>query len=92
MKFYKDKNYLNKIYSNKLNAVYSYSYYYSLNTMNLIYAIQFFKNGMGHNPKNADYIHNDGYKEFSLNHKCYGTNDDFTKESWRRFVKLKAFL
>ena len=95
MKFYKDKNCLNKIYSNKLNAVYSYSYYDTLNTMNLIYAIQFIKNGKIYNPKNAATIYSYGYKYFYLFDKCYGSQNTFNKLSWRKFVKtmkLKAFL
>ena len=30
-----------------------------------------------------------GYKEWYLNCKCYGFNDDFTNESWIRFVQLE---
>jgi hypothetical protein len=85
MKFYREKEissyYFGKIKNNKFNAIYSKSEY-----------IQFFKNGIYHNTKNADYIHNDGYKEFSLNGKFYGNQDKFTKESWRKFSKLQAFL
>ena len=85
MKFYKD-NYRNKyiywckIKDNKLTAI----YYDSI-------AVRFFKNGNHHNTKNAAYVY-DGYKEFYLNDKCCSIDDDFTKESWRRFVKLQAFI
>jgi hypothetical protein len=82
MKFYRDKNcyiYFKKIKHNKLNAVYS------------SYFIQFFKNGLYHNSKNADHI-NDNYLMFCLNNKCYGYQEDFTKHSWRKFAKLQAFL
>ncbi len=85
MKFYRDKKntyYWHKIYSNNLTAIYSRDF------------IMFFKNGIKHNTKNAVYISDYKYiyKEFYLNDKCYGYNDDFTKKSWRKFVKLKAFL
>mgnify|MGYP007069468954 CR=1 FL=1 len=88
MKFYvDDKNYIsyyNEISNNKLTAIYHYK---SKNSY-----VQFFKNGMYHNPKNADYINNKGFKDFSLNNKFYGYDKDFTKQSWRRFVKMKVFL
>ena len=84
MKFYKSKK---DIYSlifiktNKLTAIYV-DYF----------AVDFFKDGLRHNIKNATCIGLDGYKSFYLNNKCYGDEDDFTKESWRKFVKLKVFL
>jgi hypothetical protein len=80
MKFYKSKN-LYKIRKLSLTAIYDNFYY-----------VQFFKNGKNDNAKNAAYIDDSGYKEFYLNGKLYGDEDDFTKESWRRFVKLQAFL
>jgi hypothetical protein len=44
-----------------------------------------------HNVKNAALILKYlKVKEYYLNGKCYG--DNFTKQSWRRFCKLKAFL
>ncbi len=84
MKFYKDKKKLfnfNKIKDNKLDAIIYFSK-----------SIWFYKNGEEHNSKNATYIRRDGYKEFYLNNKYYGDNNKFTKFSWRRFVKLQAFL
>ena len=78
MKFYKSKN-LYKIGEFSLTAICGGS----LN-------VSFYKNGMPHNFKNTDYVNRNGYKTFYLNGKCYGNN--FTKESWRRFVKLQAFL
>ena len=82
MKFYKYKQeqyYYNKIRNNKLNAIYSFDY------------VMFFKNGLSHNNKNAaDII--DYSKIFYLNGICYGNNTNFTKQSWRIFVKLQAFL
>ena len=83
MKFYRDKDnvyYWTKIFDNKLDSI-----YYN-------YCSCFYKNGRPHNSKNAAYKDNDGYKAFYLNDKCYGYNDDFTKKSWRRFVKLQALL
>ncbi len=85
MKFYKytnNINYLNKIYNNKLTAIY----------INYYMTTKFFKNGKEHNSKNACYTRYDCYKYFCLNGESYGTEKDFTKQSWRKFVKLKAFL
>jgi hypothetical protein len=80
MKFYKCKN-LIKIFDFNLTAVYcNYSY------------IQFFKNGMYHNSKNAsNVISINAHKYFYLNNKRYGFNDNFTKESWRKFAKMLVF-
>jgi hypothetical protein len=80
MKFYKFKS-LIKIRKLYLTAIHCD-----------FYAITFYKNGMYHNPKNAAYIAFDGYKQFILNDKPYGDQANFTKFSWRRFVKLQAFL
>ncbi len=79
MKFYKNINY-DIICNNGLTAIYSCSYY-----------INFLKNGKFHNTKNAAYIHNE-YKDYYLDGKCYGDDDSFNKQSWCKFVKLKAFL
>ncbi len=81
MKFYKDIDY-NFISNNSLTAIYSCPYY-----------ITFFKNGLKHNDKNAAHI-NFHYKNFYLNDKIYYDDEEnkFNKESWRRFVKLQAFL
>jgi hypothetical protein len=90
MKFYTNNykiSYLNLINENKLNAVYSN-----------IFFVKFFKNGKDHNSKNAAYVEHYTFiskyieKYFYLNGKCYGTNNDFTKQSWRKFVKLQVFL
>ena len=84
MKFYGseyDNYYLDKIYDNKLNAIYFDSH-----------GIRFFKNGIWHNPKNASYVFKNGNKIFCLNNYDYGNEYDFTKESWRRFVKMQVFL
>jgi hypothetical protein len=42
--------------------------------------------------KNAAYINYNGYQQFHLNGKLYGDSYTFDKESWRKFVKLQAFL
>ena len=83
MKFYKynDGSYFdNKIVNNKLTAIY------------LDYNVYFYKNGKMHNSKNAAYADYNNFKHFHLNGKFYGYEGTFTKESWRRFVKMQAFL
>ena len=85
MKFYKYKpfsNYLNIIFNYKLNAIYCYP----------SGSVTFFENGKCHNAKNATYIFYDGYKKFYLDGKLYGDKRNFTKQTWRKFYKLKAFL
>ncbi len=83
MKFYRENNkivdYWNKTKANKLTAIYL-DYF----------ATRFYKNGERHNIKNVAYINNE-YKEFYLNGILYGYAKDFTKESWRRFVKMQVF-
>jgi hypothetical protein len=86
MKFYRyNINYFfhNNIIINNLTAVY----------LNYFGSISFYKNGKNHNTKNTAYIHNDNkFNGFYLNGNFYGYKDDFTKHSWRKFVKLQAFL
>jgi hypothetical protein len=88
MKFYKDKNednyydnYWSLILDKKLNAIYMSPYF-----------VGFFKNGKYNNIKNAAYIRRTGSKDFCLNTKYYGDSFKFTKQSWRRFVKMQVFL
>ena len=84
MKFYRDKfdfYYWGKVYYKNITAIYQ----------SALGVILFFKNGLRHNDKNIAYNY-DGYSRFFLNDECYGNQDNFTKESWRRFVKLQAFL
>ena len=93
MKFYININswtwdYLNKIINNKLTC----SYHLTSAHNNISIAIEFYKNGQNHNSKNASYFNYNGFKEFSLNGKIYGYHNTFTKSSWRKFVKLQAFL
>mgnify|MGYP007069476646 CR=1 FL=1 len=54
--------------------------------------VRFYKNGRLHNTKNAACTDDYAYREFRLNGNWYSVNKNFTKESWRRFVKLQAFL
>ena len=86
MKFYKDnKNnyYFWQIKSNNSTAIYSnYNHMF----------IFFYKNGCKNNVKNASYINKYSEKDFCLNGKYYGNESHFTKKSWRKFVKLQAFL
>jgi hypothetical protein len=85
MKFYKYNHQIDpyvKIINNKLTSVF----------ISFHKTTMFFKNGKYHNNKNTAFIRYDGYKIFNLNGEFYGYNTDFTKESWRRFVKLQAFL
>ena len=84
MKFYRDKKnniyYWSKIEANKLTAIHS------------DYSVSFFKNGKRHNSKNTACVYYFVIKEFFLNGKRYGYENDFTKKSWRKFVKIQAFL
>jgi hypothetical protein len=85
MKFYKDDDYFGR-YFDKIKV-------YKLTAIccNSI-SVNFYKNSKLHNTKNAAHIRFDGYKIFYLNHKLYCDSNNFTKQSWRRFIKLKAFL
>lgn len=86
MKFYLGKintSYLAKITTNKLCAIFTHI---SFNV------VTFFKKGEWHNTKNAAVFNKYGNKEFVLNNKSYGFDNSFDKKSWRKFVKLKAFL
>ena len=84
MKFYKFINevyYLDRIKDYNLTAIYSSS----------SSSIQFYKNGLLHNYKNAAYAFIGKYKQFYLNGEYYGNENTFTKKMWRRFVKLQVF-
>ena len=90
MKFYKEKlrNYTYRmLYINKLTAIIN-----SKHKVNYVDCVYFLKNGKFHNSKNAAIIYNDDSLRFYLNGTFYGFNDDFVKESWRRFIKLKVFI
>ncbi len=83
MKFYKftDYNQLLKLVNNKFPFIYHYTKFYTA-----------FYNNDFHNIKNAAVIYNDGKKCFYLKGRCYGYECNFTKELWRKFIKLQAFL
>ena len=83
MKFYRVTNYIywSRFINSKLNAICCSNYY-----------TRFFKNGKLHNSKNASNIDYYGYKQFYLNGNFYGDKYNFTKKSWRKFVKLQVFL
>jgi hypothetical protein len=95
MKFYKDNNdgdmsFWTKIQRNKLTAIYINVYISEKTNLN---EVIFFENGKFHNNKNIAIINiYYEYKKFYFNGMFYGNEDDFTKKSWRKFVKLKAFL
>ena len=84
MKFYTENQYIyvyfNKIKKYKLTAIYHSK------------SIWFFKNGESHNAKNACFVKDNIIKSFDLNGKYYGDHNLFTKQSWRRFVKMQVFL
>jgi hypothetical protein len=89
MKFYKEKlrNYTYRMLCiNKLTAIIN-----SKNKVNYVDCVYFLKNGKFHNSKNATYTDNNRCKSFYLNNKFYGNQKDFTKKSWRKFVKLQIF-
>ena len=85
MKFYKfvyEAYYLDRIKDYNLTAIYRSS----------TSSIQFYKNGLLHNYKNAAYAFISKHRQFYLNGEFYGNKNDFTKQSWRKFCKLQAFL
>ena len=46
-------------------------------------------NGKRHRENGPAVEYASGYKNWHLNGTCYGVNDDFTNESWIRFVQLE---
>lgn len=74
----------------------TYTYVYKIRFNNLtaifhdFYEVIFYKNGKIHNSKNAAICRESKVKFFWLYDTNYGS--EFAKESWRIFVKLKAFL
>jgi hypothetical protein len=85
MKFYNDKYsnisyYWNKIMTFEIEGI--------INSVGITWI---FKNGVLNNTKNAS-VSDGKNKSFYLNGRFYGYGLDFTKQSWRRFVKLQAFL
>mgnify|MGYP007071561290 FL=1 len=86
MKFYRDNLKADfcwqNILDNRLTAI----------LLDYYNAVLFYKNGKENNTKNASYIAKSGYKQFCLNDEDYGDQTNFTKQSWRRFVKMQVFL
>ena len=100
MKFYRDKYssshyfYLTKAENNNLNAI-------CIDSANIV---RFLINGKRHNTKNAsfyEFYEDKIYKIFYLNDEAYysdynkhldGNENEYDKQSWRRFVKLIMFL
>jgi hypothetical protein len=46
-------------------------------------------NGKRHREDGPAIVHSDGGKDWYLNNKYHGINNDFTNESWIRFVRLQ---
>jgi hypothetical protein len=83
MRFYKDKElyrFWYYIQENKLTAIFQ----------NLNQEIVFLKKSKCHNNKNAAYIRK-YEKHFYLNGNFHGYDSFFSKDSWRRNIKLKVF-
>ena len=51
-----------------------------------------FKNGKLHREEGPAVEWYNGEKEWWLNNKCYGFDNDFTNESWIKFVKTLIFF
>jgi hypothetical protein len=85
MKFYRQRTgpliFWSKIKNNYITAIYVDSI-----------AVTFYKNGNIHNLKNAADIKYNGLKSFYMDNICYSYENNFTKHSWRRFVKLQVFF
>ena len=52
---------------------------------------EWYKNGLLHREDGPAKQCTNGYKSWYFNDKCYGTVDDFTNESWKRFIKTLIF-
>ena len=50
-----------------------------------------YKNGKRHREDGPACEYGYGYKAWYLSGKFYGTNNDFTNESWKRFIKTLIF-
>ena len=51
--------------------------------------IVYFLNGKLHREDEPACEYADGTKQWWLNGKAYGINDDYTNKSWKRFVRLE---
>ena len=50
-----------------------------------------YKNGVRHREDGPAIEWSDGNKRWFLNDKKYGVNDDFTNESWKKFINTLIF-
>jgi hypothetical protein len=97
MKFYREKFFgrtLRKFYTkhvinNKIKAIISCKV---IGEQAIEVEVTFFDKGEFHNNKNAAIYWSDKYKDFYLKSKSYGSAKTYTKQSWRRFVKMQTFL
>ena len=48
-------------------------------------------NGNLHRDEGPAIEYSSGYNIWYLNDKCYGYNEDFTNESWKKFIKTLIF-
>ena len=53
--------------------------------------VDWYKNGKLHREDGPAIEFLFGHKEQWLNDKCYGNDDNFTNESWKKFVKTLIF-
>ena len=95
MKFYKENVRYNQ------DCVDDVIYYRITAIINVGCIVEFYKNGLLHNTKNAAYINADGINFFYLNDNVYGKSNSIKKsdknynaikQSWRKFVKMQVFL
>ena len=95
MKFYRTYNDSLCVFTDKYFKIsYIYQSYYLGVSNKKIHFVDFMKNGKLHNIKNAAYNSNRA-RSFYLNGIRYGYENDFTKQSWRNYIrniKLKVFL
>jgi len=52
---------------------------------------EWYKNGELHREDGPAIEYAVGYREWWLNNKCYGSVNDFTNKSWKRFIKTLIF-
>ena len=52
---------------------------------------RWYKNGFLHREDGPAIEYADGKKDWYLDDKCYGDDDDFTNDSWIKFVKTLIF-
>lgn len=79
--------YKNKIFDNKIKPS-MYIYFFNKNRKPNKY---WFVNDQLHREDGPAIEHANGNKDWFLNGTDYGRNEDFTNESWKKFVKLIIF-